>query len=120
MSYGLMYYLLTVISGILNFIVFLNVSVLLLLVFMIINYYANTDIIKGEIQKEYEGYISKAIKTALILSLLISFIPTKKDMLIIAGLTVAESTIDEAVKIPPKLMKLINSEIDGLLEEKGE
>ena len=120
MSYGLMYYLLTVVSGILKFIVFLNVAALSLLAFMVMNYYANTDIIEGERQKEYEGYISKAVKTVLVLSLLIGFIPTKKDMLIIAGLTVAESTIDEAVKIPPKLMKLINSEIDGLLGEKGE
>lgn len=46
-------------------------------------------------------------------------IPSKKDALIIIGLSTFSETLNDTIKIPPKLMKLLNKELDkGLKGEK--
>ena len=50
-----------------------------------------------------------------------SLIPSKKDAIIIAGLSYGSDTIDSTLeplgKLPPKLLKLINQELDEALGE---
>jgi len=45
-------------------------------------------------------------------------VPNKRDSIIIAGLHTGATTLDKAAEIPPKLMDLINKELDERL--KGE
>lgn len=59
---------------------------------------------------------SKLFKFGLSCLFVFALIPSKRDLIIISGVVAFSETVDETVKIPPKLIKLINKELDTELK----
>jgi len=118
MSYGLIYYLITIVGGVDGYTTFL--TIVLTMTFLVTFIAMLISTVEGGTR-----LIStcKRVLKALVIPLCIAttltlILPSKKDLVIILGLHLGTQSIDEAVKIPPKLLELLNSELDGLLDKK--
>ena len=123
MSLGLMYYLLTVVgslSFILALLAFIAIvfTVIITITFMI--YYFDGDRTAKE-EKEYERIrpvLPRAIKITVVLLVLSILVPSKNDLVVIAGLNITETAVKQAASsdIAAKALKLVNQELDDRLE----
>lgn len=123
MSLGLMYYLLTIVGslslifGILAFLtsVFTVVFVGVFL-WHYFETYRNAD--AEEDYKKIKLITPKAIKVTAVLLTLSILVPSKNDLVVIAGLNVTETAVKQAANsdIAAKALELVNQELDDRLE----
>lgn len=127
MNLGLLYYLVGLLDGVNTFLgvvcFFSGIIFLIFLVFYII-FQFNEDYEIDERQEKMSRKWTKIFLVVFLISCIHFFIPTKKEALIIAGLTMADSPLKKtAIELQdtfPDLVRLINKEIKEQLEEFSE
>lgn len=123
MSLGLMYYLLSVVGSlslVLKILASMATVFTVIITFAFMFYYFDSDRNAKE-EKEYERIklvAPKAIKVTAVLLTLSILIPSKNDLVIIAGLNVTEAAVKQATNsdIAAKALELVNQELDDRLE----
>lgn len=120
MSWGLIYYLVTLassISGTAEFFCFISflVSFASTIILLVSTPDSDENTLLYNRIFSLRKYSLWVFGMSMILS---SFIPNKRDAVIILGLHTADKSIGEEVEsLPPKLMKLLNKELDSLIGE---
>lgn len=124
MSLALMYYFITVAGGMKDiFIVSTGLSALTLLLCTVIGMLLKSDREDEAADKAF-SFIKPAV-VVLVISIFISIvIPSKKDSMIIAGLSLGEKgvtkVVEEAGEFYPLLKKVIKKELTEMAEEKDD
>ena len=117
MGWAFMYYLLSLLDGIHAFFIFMLIAIFIYMFVIIFVHF----IVNNETGNEFKskGFFKKVIPIFIVFCLLKIAVPMKRDAMIIAGLSLAEKPITDTVNdISPKLKKLIDKELDKLIEEK--
>ena len=123
MSLGLMYYLLSVIGSlslVLKILASMATVFTVIITFAFMLYYFDSER-NAKKEKEYERIklvAPKAIKVTAVLLTLSILMPSKNDLVIIAGLNVTETAVKQAANsdIAAKALELVNQELDDRLE----
>lgn len=114
MSYAFGYYLLTMLCNLSMSVHSLMVaSIILMVIILITMAICHIEDTTFEVKHLFKP-MAKVTSALIVLNILI---PSKKDALIITGLWVGQESIEETIKLPPKLMSLLNKELDELLKE---
>lgn len=121
MNWVLAYYLLTLLNTAKIFSIVLWIAFVLLFLVSAIVFNYDRDV-RGLDLDEAINKGKKHFKRPLIVigltAPILSFLPNKKDGIVILGLVAAQKSIgSEVEKLPPKIVKLINKELDELLGE---
>ena len=115
MSYGLVYYLITILGKVLV----TNIIILLILIAAVLVYLCNAPEQAGKFLSRFKVHLIIWFGVSITT---ITLVPSQKDLIIITGLHIGTGTINstaEAVSEKlPKLNQLINQEIDKLLKKK--
>ena len=117
MSYGLLYYLFIICGGLVSLLITINVIYVIGLITISFAGAMSESCGKSGDGKIWFDFIRKYWWVGIVSFLLTVITPNKKDLIIITGLHVSTQTIDEGLKMPPKIMKLFNKEIDEILGE---
>jgi len=125
MNLGLLYYLICIVGNLNGLLVGFNAVVIILTVISGVFYCGMYDVDSGSDLKLRE-LAKKTFKVTSVLTLaftlVLTFLPIKKDMLIMSGLVIgqkgASKVIEEAGEFLPQIKTIIKKELDSLTKEK--
>ena len=126
MDYGLLYYLITVVDtlrGAFSFVLPTMIVLTICAIVLSISFWAEGWIDKKTLLVYWKKGLKYVIPLVVVSVMALTFIPEKKDLLVITGLALGSGAITETSKglgeVAPTLVKLINKEVKDLLDEGG-
>ena len=113
MSWSLIYYILSLLDCVRGITLLLMVISLICTMALTMHTFVERD-------NTFKPHIKTNLKILVSTALLLIFVPQKNDAIIIAGLHYSQNTVGEQIeKLPPKLLELINKELDESLKKEG-